>query len=306
MRHAIRMIPLLLLAACAGSRTAPAPAPVPFALSAATELVDGRSGRPVATGTLLDRMSRSDYVLLGEVHDNAIDHELRARLIDALASLRPAIVFEQFADADTPITPPPSADSLEPWLDAHGFDRKGWQWPLHKPVVLAAIAHARSMWGANVSRQTLMPVVMGGGADSTVPAGLRSLMEQAPLGAAGRAVLDSELVEGHCHQLPAEMIPGMRTAQIVRDAAMTRALLRAGRDGPAWLIAGNGHVRNDVAVPRLLRAAAPNARVLTVGILERDPDGGPPAVSERRMYDLVIITPRAERSDPCAQFRCSG
>ena len=303
MKSAIRTIPILLFAACAGPRTAPAPAPAPFALSAATEIVDGPSGRPVGTATLLDRIGRSDYVLLGEVHDNAVDHELRGRLIDALASLHPAIVFEQFADADTPIAPPSPGDSLEPWLDAHGFDRKGWQWPLHKPVVLAAIAHARSMWGASVSRQALMPVVMGGGTDSTVPARLRPLMQRAPLGADARAVLDSELVEGHCHQLPAEMIPGMRAAQIVRDAAMTRALLLAGRAGPAWLIAGNGHVRNDVAVPRLLRAAAPNARVLTVGILERDKDGGPPAASERRMYDIVIITPRAERPDPCAQFR---
>lgn len=298
----IRTIPIVLLLACARPQTGTAP--VRFSLPAGTELVEGPSGRPVATNDLLNRVGRSDYVLLGEVHDNPIDHELRAGIIDALASVHPAIVFEQFGGTDTPIPPPSvSGDGIEAWLDAHGFDRNGWKWPLHRPVVLAAIAHARSLWGANVSREALTPVVMAGGSESAVPDSLRQLVNQAPLGDAARAVLDSELVEGHCHELPSEMIPGMRMAQIVRDAAMVRPLLLAGRGGPAWLIAGNGHVRNDVAVPRLLRGAAPNARVVTLGILEREEDGGPPQASERRMYDFVIITPRAERPDPCAQLR---
>ena len=298
----IRTIPIVLLPACARPQTGTAP--VRFALPAGTELVEGPSGRPVATDNLLNRVGQSDYVLLGEVHDNPIDHELRAGIIDALASVHPAIVFEQFRRTDTPIPPPPRAgDRVEAWLDAHGFDRNAWKWPLHRPVVLAAIAHARSVWGANVSREALTPVVMAGGSNSAVPDSLRQLVNQAPLGDAARAVLDSELVEGHCHELPSEMIPGMRMAQIVRDAAMARALVLAGRDGPAWLIAGNGHVRNDVAVPRLLRAAAANARVVTLGILEREEDGGSPQASERRMYDFVIITPRAERPDPCAQLR---
>jgi uncharacterized iron-regulated protein len=298
-----RYLALALLAACAGPNTAAVP--VRFALPADAALVDGASGQPATTATLLDRIAHADFVLLGEVHDNPVDHEVRARLIDALAVVHPAIVFEQFRDGDTPIAPPAAGDSLERWLDANGFDRKGWKWPLHEPVVTAALAHARSLWGANVTRQTLMPVVMGGGADSTFPPPLRQLVRRAPLGAAERAVLDSELVEGHCRQLPDEMIPGMRAAQVVRDAAMTRALLNAaaGGSGPAWLIAGNGHVRNDVAVPRLLRAAAPNARVVTLGILERDSVGGPPSVSERQAYDFVIVTSRVDRPDPCAQFR---
>lgn len=307
--RSLRTIAIVLLPACARPQTAAAP--VRFALPAGSELVEGASGRPVATTVLLNRVSESDYALLGEVHDNPIDHEIRAGIIDALASVHPAIVFEQFRDADTPIAPPlayasASGAAIEAWLDAYGFDRNGWTWPLHRPVVLAAIAHARSLWGANVSREALTPVVMAGGSNSAVPDSLRQIVNRAPLGDAARAVLDTELVEGHCHELPNEMIPGMRMAQIVRDAAMVRALLLAGRDGAAWLIAGNGHVRNDVAVPRLLRAAAPNARVVTLGILEREADRTPPPAAERQMYDFVIITPRVERPDPCAQLRRPG
>ncbi|HSQ32496.1 MAG TPA: ChaN family lipoprotein, partial [Gemmatimonadaceae bacterium] len=158
MWRSIRTIAIVLLPACARPQTGAAP--IRFALPAGTDLVEGSSGRAVATNDLLNRVGRSEYVLLGEVHDNPIDHELRAGIIDALASVHPAIVFEQFGDSDAPIPAPPAGDAPDAWLDAHGFDRNGWKWPLHRPVVLAAIAHARSLWGANVSREAVTPVVM--------------------------------------------------------------------------------------------------------------------------------------------------
>ena len=87
---------------------------------------------------------------------------------------------------------------------------------------------------------------------------------------------------------------------------MTRALLAAGADGPAWLIAGNGHVRSDIAVPRILSRVAQGKRMLVVGLLERQQDGAAPEAAERRRYDLVVITPRVDRPDPCAQLRQPG
>jgi uncharacterized iron-regulated protein len=297
MRILLCCTPLLLLAACGRPS---AVAPVSFALPDSTVLVDGATGATLATPDLMRRIAESDIVLLGEVHDNTVDHALRGALIMAFAARRPAVVFEQFADRDAPIPLPAAGDSMEGWLDRYGFDRRGWKWPLHRPVVDAALAHGRSLWGSNLSRESLRSVVREG--ESAVPAPLKALMTRAPLGAAGVAELDSELVADHCGQLPANLVPGMRTAQVARDAAMALALGQARADGagPAWLIAGNGHVRSDRAVPRLLRVTAPGARVLVVGLLERETNGAPPAAAERRLYDLVIVTPRAEREDPCA------
>jgi len=162
----------------------------------------------------------------------------------------------------------------------------------------AALAHGRSLWGSGVSRERLRTLVREGAAGA--PEDLRGMMERAPLDSAAQGVLDQELIDGHCGQLPASMVPGMRAAQVVRDASMARALILAGATGPAWLIAGNGHVRRDVAVPRILRVEAPGKRMLAIGLLEREPDGSAPAATERRMYDLVIVTPRTMRPDPCA------
>jgi uncharacterized iron-regulated protein len=298
MRPYLRLLPTIWLAACGSQQPLTTTPPVAFPLPSGVTLVDAQSGASVPAATLLTRMTSADFVLLGEVHDNEAQHRLRGELITALATRRPAVVFEQFTARDVPIERPSPGSPIEPWLDQQGFDRKGWRWPLHQAVVDAAIAHARSLWGSNMSREARRAVVRGG--DSAAPASYQALMAKAPLDSAGRAAIDAELFEGHCGKLPASMVPGMRSAQVVRDAAMTDALVRAGQDGPAWLVAGNGHVRRDMGVPRILSRAAPGKSVLVVGLLEREADGTAPSAESRRPYDYVFITPRAEREDPCA------
>ena len=299
MPNLLRHASLLLLVGCGGPTAAPV-TPAAFRLPDSTYLIDGKTGAPVAASELVRRAGSADLVLLGEVHDNAVQHELRGALLTALAARHPGVVFEQFPETGAPIPPPAPGADEEGWLDQHGFDRKSWRWPLHKPVVDAALAYGRALWGSGVSRDELRSVVRGG--EAAAPAHLQPLIAQAPLDSAARAAIDFELIEGHCGKLPAAMIPGMRAAQEVRDAAMTHALLLAGAAGPAWLIAGNGHVRRDMGVPRMLRAAAPARRVLVVGLLERSEEGAAPTDAERAVYDLVVVTPRAMREDPCASL----
>lgn len=293
---------LLLLGACGGT-AAPLVAPDAVSLPDSTLVLDAATGSPVAVPELLRRLAEADLVLFGEVHDNAVHHELRGALLTALPQGHAAIVFEQFPPTQSrgPIPPPDGGEEREGWLDRHGFDRRSWKWPLHRPVVEAAIARGRSLWGSGVSREELRSVVRDG--ESAAPDHLRPLLEQSPLDSAARDAIDRALIEGHCGRLPATMIPGMRAAQAVRDAAMTRALLLAGATGPAWLIAGNGHVRRDVGVPRLLRNASPGSTTLVVGMLEREEDGALPGRADGAAFDIVIVTSRAAREDPCAALQ---
>jgi uncharacterized iron-regulated protein len=300
MRTFLRWTPVALVAACGGRAPSPV-APVALTLPDSVTVHVAASGAAIATPELLRRLGTADIVLLGELHDNPYHHRVRGMLITALASHHPAVVFEQFAASEKPIPPPSAGETREAWLDANGFDRTGWRWPLHAPVVEAALANGRAIWGSNVSREALRSVIREGA--SAAPPEFRRLMEQSPLDSAARVALDEDLIEGHCGQLPATMIPGMRAAQEVRDASMTWALVAAGATGPAWLIAGNGHVRSDIAVPRMLRNAATGKHVLVVGLLERGEDGTLPDQAERRRYDLVIVTPAAAREDPCARLR---
>jgi uncharacterized iron-regulated protein len=66
----------------------------------------------------------------------------------------------------------------------------------------------------------------------------------------------------------------------------------------AVLIAGNGHVRRDLGVPRWLGDMPPQ-RVFAVGFLERGTET--PVGNEQ--YDAVVLARRAWRKDPCEQLR---
>ena len=83
--------------------------------------------------------------------------------------------------------------------------------------------------------------------------------------------------------------------QRARDAQMALAMREAGGDG-AILIAGVGHVRRDVGVPRDL----PGGDVASVAFLEARKDmTAAPALA----VDYLWFTPGVDDRDPCERFR---
>jgi uncharacterized iron-regulated protein len=285
---------LLLVSAGCAANTASSSNPNP---SASTVALDAATGVTISPAELLRRAEAADFVLLGEIHDNSLHHSFRAALLTAAQARRPAVVFEQFPRTTGPIPPPAAGESEEVWLEAHGFDRKGWEWPLHAPIVSAAIAHAREIWGSGLSHDALRTVVQKGTAAAPLPLG--DLIREVPLDSEAQAAMDRELFAGHCGKLPADRVPGMRAAQEVRDASMAEALMAAGAAGPAWLIAGNGHVRMDIGVPRFLWHLAPARKVLVMGIAERGTKDAVPGAAAGRLYEVLIVTSPATRADPC-------
>ena len=63
------------------------------------------------------------------------------------------------------------------------------------------------------------------------------------------------------------------------------------------LLAGNGHVRRDIGVPRWLNTL-PASRWLAVGYVESDH-----ADAVRGLFDAVVVTAPASRADPCKNFK---
>lgn len=273
-----------------------------LAAGAGERIVDVASGASLGFDEALARLRSAERVLLGERHDNVRHHELRGRL---LAALGPTVVVAEHLDrgrqVDFATAGTTDAESLAAALVAAGFDAKAWRWPLTQPL-FAGIADGRSrLLGGNVPRAVARQIAAGG--DAAVPDDLRPLLAAAPLPAAAVARLDASLLQGHCNELDAARLPGLRLAQRARDAAMAATL--AGLPPPAGrpyaLIAGNGHVRKDYGVPALLRAAAlPH---LAVGFVESEEE----LADARRdgLYDIAWLTAAAARPDPCAELRRS-
>ncbi len=262
---------------------------------------DVRASAAIGADTLVARLAARRFVLLGEKHDNPDHHRLQAWIVGALiaAGRRPAIAFEMFR-AD-------QADTIARYLaaspnDAHGFGEaldwphSGWPaWSMYEPIVAHALAAKLPIVAANLSPAATTAVRRG----TLDPAESARLDLDRPLPDAVRERLAEEIREGHCGQLPEHAIPAFIAVQRARDAHMAAAMrtAAASADG-AVLIAGVGHVRRDMGVPRLL----PDAETASVAFAEVQPGmTTPPALP----VDYVWITPRLEDRDPCERFRKS-
>ena len=104
----------------------------------------------------------------------------------------------------------------------------------------------------------------------------------------------------------------MLIVQRARDGALAEAMLLAGENDGAVLIAGTGHVRRDWAVAALINNRRPEAEIVAVALVEIDesligfPDydftagEGPDGVNAP--FDFVVFTPRADLTDRCAEL----
>ncbi len=231
------------------------------------------------------------------MHDNAAGHALRHDLLAALLARgdRPALLMEQFdrehqAALDAASRPPghPSPAALDAQVDAvvlAGQGAAGWHWPFYRPTIRLALAHGLPILAANVSRAEARTVMQQGLAAT----GWRAEVPDDT----GQAQADA-IEASHCGQLTAASAKRLALAQVARDQFMARLVAQhAGRG--VVLLAGNGHVRADIGVPRWL-APEQRARTQVVGMLE-------PGDASAAAYDTVLPTAAQARPDPCAGMR---
>ena len=277
---------------------------------------DAASERFVPTGALIESLRHAYFRLLGEVHDNPDHHAIQAELLEAIAAggLKPVVAFEQFdREFDAVLQQRLVSGKLGPddVAAAVHFDYKGWNWDFYRPLVAIALRHGMPLRAANLSRKAAAEIAKKGMA-ALEPSRIAALRLESAWNTEREQALREIIREGHCGALPESILPAMAAAQRVRDATMAETLLEASRDG-AVLIAGNGHVRRDLAVPIYLAAAAAAEKSsCAVGILEVDAEEQQPeaylqsAASRVPLYDFVCFTPRWDRPDPCAAFSTPG
>ncbi len=270
---------------------------------------------PMAPSGLLDAVVGARYILLGEVHDNSDGHAIRLEWLRLLArDRRFVIAMEQFdrprqADIDAARQRIEASRGAVPLDDtrlreqalelarAGGFASGAWDWPSYEPVVMLALRNGLPLQAANLPASEAMALARG---QPRGPAGLAAPSLE-PTGAWNRAsqeAIEVAIRDGHCGLLPERAVAPMVRAQLARDRAMAEVMIDAARRTglPVVLLAGNGHVRTDIGVPRHLAALDPGARQVSVGVIERDerPEG---------RYDRFARVDEARRADPCESLR---
>lgn len=269
------------------------------------------------------------HLLLGEVHDNAGHHALRAEIIAAHSWLvtsaegaapvpSPGVVLEHVRADQQPILDDvmrvprngSAAATVSELFTALQWNSSGWpDKALFEPLFAAAIGARLPAYAGDAPRDLIRKAAREG--ETALPPEERMRLGlDRPLGPRLHDALLDELEASHCGLMPKSAFGAMAFAQRYRDAHLADAMLKAGaRHGAAILLAGNGHVRGDRGVALYLRQRAPNrvaAAVMLVEVEEgrADPDGYIPRDPDgNAVADTIVLTPRVPRADPCQAMR---
>jgi len=255
-------------------------------------------------------LARARFALLGEIHDNADHHRLQAAMITALIARgrRPALVLEMIgrtrqAALDQALREHPG--DPEAIAQAVEWSESGWpSFEIYRPIFSAALAGALPMRAAGLEREETRAVIdREPGAVSEAIVARYGL--DRPLDPATHQAVLQEMIDGHCGHLPEAMAEPMVRVQRVRDALLADALEAGASADGAILIAGNGHVRKDRAVPALLgdRASWVALALAEVQADRREPgDYASQYDVETLPFDYVWFTPRDNDIDYCAEL----
>ncbi len=253
-------------------------------------------------------MSGAQILLLGEVHDNPHGHQQRFLDLQkrVAAGWRPAIVMEQFDRENQAALAQAQATCANAQCVINAAGGKRWEWPYYAPVIELALRYRLPLIAGNVSRAEAATVMKQGVAAVFSPQTMQSFRLDEPLPA---DLFDGQrraIETGHCGKLPQAMaqgmVQGMVQAQVARDVWMAKMLLDNAPSRGAVLLAGNGHVRRDLGVPRWLVMAAisntsvePKTRVYGYVEEQHPADPADPAAA----YDVTHTVAAHPRPDPC-------
>jgi uncharacterized iron-regulated protein len=275
---------------------------------------DVSAARFIDRETLVERLARADFVLLGERHDNADHHMLQAEVVRSLIAVgrRPAVGFEMLGLDD--------ASAIAKYLaaapsDAAGigqavnWNQRGWpDWAMYQPIAEAALRANLRIVPTNLPLATATKMTRNGLA-ALEPSMVRELGLDRPPPDAVFEKMAADIRDAHCGLAPEKILKPMVDVQRARDAQMAESLLAAADPDGAILIAGAGHVRNDYGIPVYLKAKAPATRVISIAFIEVDKDKTEPqsyalAYPDGRFpFDYVWFTPRVDDVDPCEKFK---
>ncbi len=254
----------------------------------------------------LVRLQDAQAILLGELHDNAIHHQLQAKIADEL-SPGLALIFEMVPVTKSEILKDLSSTPRD-HLPADLAERLEWEssgWPdfsFYEPLFELAPKRGVKLFAGNLSRSDIRAIAKQ---DITRTHSLfnRLNLRDLPPAHHDEGLLE-ELFQAHCEAVPREHLYGMAAAQQAVDAhfalQIDQALQQPAIDR-AILIAGRGHMRRDRGVPFHLLRRQPDLSIVSIGLIEESE-----GLQDSALYDYVIVTPQAERKgDLCDLFRRS-
>jgi uncharacterized iron-regulated protein len=267
--------------------------------------------KPMTPEQLETAVLEANFVLLGEIHNNADHHRLQAQMVETLvrAGRRPAVIWEMIpasmqADLNRHLqSGSKDAGKLGGVLQ---WTERGWpDWAIYQPIAEAALAANLPLLGGAIDRETSRAI------SKSDPSQANLLMElnlHQPVKPEIVEALGKVIEEGHCNMLPKAAVKPMLMVQRATDAHLAKIVAAATPKEGAVLIAGSGHVRKDWAVPTFIRQTLPDATIASIAFFEVDPerrsasDYAEAIAGLEKPYDFIYFTPKMDLVDHCAEM----
>lgn len=286
------------------------------AVSASDGWVD-RRGEPVAEAAVLERLERSDIILLGEVHDSADIHARQVELLESLGNSPLVLALEQLdLDRKAELSAEDGVVHVDgrELAEAAGFDDSGWGWEHYGAIFSLAARQGWPLRPINLSREAAREIARDSGdwrlaltaeqvdvLDAFAP-GL-SLPQR------HQEALVADLIEVHCGDLDRSFARRIARAQVARDVLMADAILATREEFPGRQIVaimGNQHARLDRGagywIEQMVTDRMPASRptTISVGMLplgKEKAEGLMGRVGDQ--YDLRLPTEAVDRPPNC-------
>ena len=254
----------------------------------------------------------SDYVMLGETHDNIKHHEDHGWVISELnqKGLNISVALEMVTKDQANAINNSKDRTTDSVMDTLEEAKIGWEYKKYYRPVFDSIVKANiKIYPADLDKPTMMKVVREG--KENAPDALKTLLKNNQLSDEDREALKKEIEGTHCGMINDEMTKAMMLGQTIRDAAMANNLfaLKNGETQAVVLISGSGHIRKDRGAPMYLKSIDKTALITSIAWLEVDEDTTDPKIyatpwgREVLPFDYVVFTPTADRPDPCEEMK---
>ncbi len=293
---------LALLAACA--RPAPTHEKMPVSFLPATGEFLSAAGDPVAPEAFRTRAAKAAYVLIGESHGAACDHEAERRILTLLAHNPepPAVGLEMVPRSNSQVMADFAAGKIEPSdLEARLDWKRTWGHPFARylPVFLAIRDWKLPVAGLNVPPgviRRLSAAALDNATSGDPVAALspedrawlpKRIIEPAPEQLAFLNEVMAQHPQGRKNGREADdqrQVARFRLIQSVWDSAMAEAAVQLRKDSgrQVAVLAGTAHVEGGLGIARRLRVLDPGAEILLVSPWRGD--ALDPADADLRVY----------------------
>ena len=237
---------------------------------------------------LVSEIAESDWVLLGENHENEAHHAIEQNLIETISDVgKLGNVALEMAN-----------QKQQDALDRHRHNKEvtkealnwssGWPWDWYGELVKTALEKAQRVIATDLTRDQQMQAYM----DSEI---------KLPTGPY-REFIDDILYESHCGKLPKSQLSNMLRVQIARDKAMHSSLINNNTNKLDVFIAGTMHTRYDTGITLLGELNSKTILMVSAGP-EMDPGKYiPESYQNNPIADYIIFTPETEPVDHCGEI----